>query len=117
MRNTDNTRRADSGRSRRVRRVGASGVEMEPMVGSSEAKRSGVGSEGGLDSGEDAGAGLGKRIVERGAGRQLVAAAAELLGDFRHVDAPRAEADLHAAARLLHEDQTDLDAGHAARIV
>ena len=47
-----------------------------------------------------------------------MAAAAERLGDAGHVDPrARAEADLHAAARLLHEEQADLDAVQAARVV
>ena len=46
-----------------------------------------------------------------------MAAAAELLGHSRHVTGARAEADLDAAPRLLHEKQPHLNPFQAARVI
>src|SRR5262249_52541637 len=54
-----------------------------------------------------------ERSLEGGAGSQAMAAAAETLGQAGNVERPAAEAHLHAAARLLHEEHADLDADHA----
>src|SRR5260370_12840570 len=86
------------------------------MVGIS-GRGSREGGEGFGYGGEDAGAGLVERVGQGGAGGETMAAAAELLGDLGHVGAARPEADLHVAARLLHEQQADLAAGAAADVV
>src|SRR5438105_14540491 len=67
---------------------------------------------------KDAFAGTFQRGVESGSRRQPVPAAAELLGQAGDVQAGlRAEADLHAAARLLHEEQADLGARDTPSVV
>src|SRR5713101_5558899 len=63
---------------------------------------------------EDASASFVERSMEGGAGGQAMAAAAETLGQAGNVDGSAAEAHLHTAARLLHEEQADFDAGHTA---
>src|SRR5689334_3037691 len=114
--NRARTNRAAKGRSRR-RRVRGAEVEAiggAPFSGGTnrwERQRLG-------DGGEDALAGLGEGGVEDGPGGLTMAAAAEVLGDGADVDAGgRAETDLDAAARLLHEQQADLGPGDAAGVV
>src|SRR5262249_36015439 len=85
-------------------------------AGGTKRKTSGV--QGGGDGLQDALFRLLQAGLDDGAGGEAVAAAAERLGDLRHVNpGARAEADLHAALGLLHEEQRHLDAGHAADVV
>ena len=69
------------------------------------------GDAGFVDGRQDAAASFLQGPVERRPGRQAMAAAAEPLGHLAdiHRGTP-AEADLHPAAWLLHEEQADLDA-------
>src|SRR5437870_3490115 len=111
IRKRDSTRRTGSGASRRVRRRVVSGVSViEGQTSWWEVAATKSAMEGGGDGFEDARSCLVEAGVNDGPGGEPVAAAAEALGHLRDIDpGARAEADLHAAARLLHEEQADLN--------
>src|SRR5690242_3232317 len=73
--------------------------------------------DGLADGGQDSATCLVEGSFQNGTRSQAMAASAELFRQLCHIDAPRAEADFHPAARLLHEEQANFDVGEAARVV
>src|SRR5579883_640973 len=115
-RNTASVKRAARGNSPRVKERGDAVGEV-PFIGCDSFVESGGIIEGIADRGQNSAAGLIEGGFQDGAGGQAMAAAAEALRQTRDIDAPGTEADFHAAARLLHEQQTNFDAGYASNVV